>query len=113
MAKAPRTRHRKPRAAQEADFAPPEMDQATGIALLGGYPVNRRLRAEALFQAGKSTDEMGEVTDDAIAEAGERLAGDEATAKLLEEQRLDAENDAGVDDTPAPTDNPQNTEGQG
>lgn len=49
-----------------------------GFAMAGAYPLNFRLRAEALSQAGKTTDPDGLVDDAAIEDAGKRLAADAA-----------------------------------
>lgn len=53
-------------------------DRATGIAYTGDYPTNRLMRAEALSRAGLSTDPDDLVTEDAIADAGARLADEDA-----------------------------------
>lgn len=53
-------------------------DRATGIAYTGDYPTNRLMRAEALSRAGLSADPDDLVTEDAIADAGARLADEEA-----------------------------------
>jgi len=51
---------------------------AQGFAMLGGYPVNLRLRAEALSDAGEASDPNGLVPDSFIAAAGTRLAAERA-----------------------------------
>lgn len=60
------------------ETAPPAQDPETGVALAGGYPVNHRLRAEALFKAGKEEDPDAIVSNELIADAGARLKADEA-----------------------------------
>lgn len=52
--------------------APPKTDDA-GIVQHGGYPLNHRMRAEAMARAGVTTDEMGLIDDDLIAETVDRL----------------------------------------
>lgn len=56
----------------QIDTAAPKAD-ASGVALVNGYPLNRRLRAEALSAAGKTDDPDGLVTSGDIAAAGVRL----------------------------------------
>lgn len=56
-----------------ADWSPPKTDEATGVAMQGDYPLNSRLRAEALAQAGKATDPDALITDELIADAADRL----------------------------------------
>lgn len=45
-----------------------------GVAMLGDYPLNFRLRAEAMAAAGVTTDPDGAISDDLIASTVERLA---------------------------------------
>lgn len=45
-----------------------------GVAMNGRYPVNHRLRAEALAAADKAEDPDGIVSKEAISGAGKRLA---------------------------------------
>lgn len=69
------------------ETAPAMTEEGTGIALhADGYPVNLRLRAERLSADGKDTDEAGHVGDDAIAEAGVRLAAAETEAERAERE---------------------------
>jgi len=63
---------------------PPAVDEATGFALQGGFPLNARLRAEALADAGKTTDPEGLVDEDLIASTGERLIAERADAAKAE-----------------------------
>jgi len=56
------------------DWSPPQSDD-NGFAIDGdGLPLNLRLRAAALAEAGKTEDPAGSVTPEAIASTGERLA---------------------------------------
>ncbi len=65
----------------DTEYQPPEVDEATGVSLHKGLPVNRRLRAEALVAAGETTDPEGMVDDDTIADTAKRLAGEETEAE--------------------------------
>lgn len=74
--------------------APPETDEATGIAMLNGYPVNLRLRAEALSKDGKAEDPDGLVAAELIEDAGDRLArerssGPPAVSDALSREKLE------------------------
>lgn len=60
----------------EAGDLPPVNE--AGFPLVGGYPLNSRLRSEALAQAGVTTDPDGIVSDEHIAATGAQL---EAVAK--------------------------------
>lgn len=51
---------------------------ADGVAMAGDYPLNHRLRAEALADAGKSTDPDGLIADDLIAATADRLTRERA-----------------------------------
>lgn len=53
---------------------PPETRKSDGVAMSGGFPVNHRLRAEALAEAGKTADPDDMVSQEAIADAKARLA---------------------------------------
>jgi len=55
-----------------------------GFAIDGGYPVNHRLRAEALSKAGIAEDPAGHITADMIAATGERLAAEARDAAAAE-----------------------------
>lgn len=62
---------------------PPKVDAETGIAMAGEggkYPLNHRLRAEALSKAGRKSDPDGLIDDALIVDAGERLAADAKAA---------------------------------
>ena len=63
---------------------PPAVDEATGFAMQGGFPLNARLRAEALADAGKTTDPEGLIGDDLIALTAERLDAERADAAKVE-----------------------------
>jgi len=58
-------------------WSPPKADD-NGVALHGDYPLNLRLRAEALAKDGKDSDPDDRVSPDTIAEAGARLKRAEA-----------------------------------
>lgn len=60
---------------------PPAIDEATGFALQGGYPVNARLRAEALADAGQTTDPEALIDDNLITSTAERLEAERADAQ--------------------------------
>ncbi len=62
-----------PAAAPADDWTPPVYDTETGVAQRGAYPLNSRLRAEAIAQAGESEDPDGIVTPELIADAAIRL----------------------------------------
>lgn len=77
-------------------FNPPKTNEA-GFAMSGDYPLNSRLRAEALAQAGKETDPDGIVSDEDIAGTVKRLA---AEAKAEKSPRAKGGKDAaGTNDT--------------
>jgi len=61
-------------------WTPPATNEE-GHALEGEYPHNRRLRAEALAKAGKTTDPDGIVTDELIAETADRLEREDRAAE--------------------------------
>jgi hypothetical protein len=67
--------------AQEAvvETAAPEMTEE-GVALLNDYPVNHRLRAEAMARDGLSSDPDGMITPELITDAAERLDAEKAAA---------------------------------
>jgi hypothetical protein len=55
-------------------WEPPAVEPESGIAIDGdGLPVNHRLRAERLADAGKDSDPGGVISDELIADAKERL----------------------------------------
>jgi len=60
-----------------AEILPPATNDQ-GFALLDAYPLNLRLRAEALVKDGKETDDAGLVSDDDIAATKVRLDAEEA-----------------------------------
>jgi len=64
---------------------PPEVQEGTGIAMAGGYPVNHRLRAEALADAGKDKDPTGDVSPELIAETAKRLAAERKEAEAADD----------------------------
>lgn len=56
-------------------WSPPKFEEGTGIAVDGhGLPLNHRLRAERLADAGKDEDPAGEISAEHIADAKARLA---------------------------------------
>lgn len=57
----------------EVETNPPALIEKTGVALVGDYPANHRLRAEALATAKLDKDPDGLITDDLIADAAKRL----------------------------------------
>lgn len=75
-------------AVEEVEAANGDADAATadpatneqGFAMLGDYPLNHRLRAEALATAGVATDPDGAVSDELIAATKDRLAQEKADA---------------------------------
>jgi len=79
------------------DTAPPELSPAVqsladaGFAIADGWPVNHRLRAEALAQAGEGEDPAGYLTAEQIAETAERLEAEAAEAREREEQAAPSE----------------------
>lgn len=56
-------------------------DPETGFATDGEWPVNHRLRAEAMARAGVTHDDAGEIEDWLIAETKDRLAAEDAEAE--------------------------------
>jgi len=58
--------------AEDAATASPALNEQ-GFAMHGDYPLNGRLRAEALATAGLETDPDGMIGDDLIADAAGRL----------------------------------------
>lgn len=66
------------------ETALPATREGDGVALHGDYPLNHRLRAEALAKDGKTTDPDNMVSDELIVDAGERM-------KRLEAARDEAE----------------------
>lgn len=56
------------------DWSPAKVDEETGIALDGhDLPLNHRLRAEALADAGETSDPADTVSPELIADAADRL----------------------------------------
>jgi hypothetical protein len=64
--------------------APPAMTE-DGVALHNDYPVNHRLRAEALADAGETTDPDALISDELIAATKDRLDRERAEAERLAE----------------------------
>ena len=64
---------------------PPIHQQETGIAMAGNYPLNHRLRAEALVADGKETDPDKMVDDATIADTKARLQAEQDEAKAKAE----------------------------
>lgn len=61
------------------EWSPPQFEAETGIAIDGdGLPVNHRLRAERLSDAGDEQDPGGMIAPDLIADAGQRLEAQRA-----------------------------------
>lgn len=54
-------------------WSPPKSDPETGVALYGDLPLNHRLRAEALADAGASEDPDGLILPELIEDARTRL----------------------------------------
>jgi hypothetical protein len=81
--------------------APPVIRPVDGVAMQGDYPLNSRLRAEALAAAGVDRDPEALVTAELIADAKERMANltkaaadaqtrvDAANADIAEGKTLD------------------------
>jgi hypothetical protein len=63
------------------EWTPPQHDAATGVAMHGDYPLNTRLRAEALSDAGQHDDPDGLVSPELIRDAGARLQAERAEAE--------------------------------
>lgn len=64
------------------EWSPPKHEAGTGIALYGDLPLNHRLRAEALADAGATEDPDGLITPELIADTAARLEAERAeTAK--------------------------------
>lgn len=61
-------------------WSPPKRGEG-GVELAGEWPLNHRLRAEAMATAGVTTDPDGLIDDALIVDAGERLAADAKAAK--------------------------------
>lgn len=84
------------RAAAEAEIADVEAsaspieDKDTGVPMVGSYPLNHRLRAEALAAAGEAEDPDALISPALIADAKGRLDGQAEAARLAEEERLKA-----------------------
>jgi hypothetical protein len=70
-----------------ATWSPQKIVPETGVALEGDYPANHRLRAEALSDAGLDADPDGIVSDELIADAGKRIAGERKYAEEVAAQR--------------------------
>lgn len=67
------------------DTRPPVVDEATGVHMAGAegkYPLNHRLRAEAMAAEGVTTDPDGLIGDDVIADAAKRLKADAKAAAI-------------------------------
>lgn len=62
------------------EWSPPVHDEKTNVAMQGGYPLNFRLRAEALAADGKATDPESLIEDDLIADAAGRLEREKKAA---------------------------------
>lgn len=62
---------------RDAAFRAQGIDPATGFATDGEWPINLRLRAEAMAAAGVSTDPQSLVSDELIASTKDRLAAEE------------------------------------
>lgn len=75
---------------EKNETAPPAIDPDTGVALVGGYPLNHRLRAEALAQDGKAEDPDGVVSPELIADASARMKRD-AQAEVNAQAKADVE----------------------
>ena len=60
------------------EWSPPKHDAETGVALYRDLPLNHRLRAEALADAGETEDLDGLITPELISDASNRLAADRA-----------------------------------
>jgi hypothetical protein len=58
---------------------PPETDDQ-GFELAGDWPLNHRLRAEAMARAGVAEDPDGHISPELIAETGERLKSEDEAA---------------------------------
>lgn len=72
------------------DTRPPVVDAATGVHMAGAdgkYPLNHRLRAEAMAADGVTTDPDGLIGDDVIADAAKRLKA-EPKAEAVETPSL-------------------------
>lgn len=81
------------------ETAPFKVRESDGVALDGDYPHNHRLRAEALAADGKTSDPDGLVSDELIADAGERVRRiEEAEA---EARRLDNRSKADLEEIAA------------
>jgi hypothetical protein len=76
--------------AAAVDTAPPATTSA-GVALHGEYPLNSRLRAEAMADADVTTDPDGLITDELIAETRDRLAAERKADADAEEEARRAE----------------------
>lgn len=87
--------------------APPALDPVTGLTMVGGYPLNGRLRAAALADAGKKSDPQGLVTPELISAHADRLAnydaafppvsekmGRDALVKIADAEGVEVEGDA-------------------
>lgn len=72
--------------APAADVATkPPLTAKDGTAMNGLYPLNNRLRAEALANEGKTEDPDGIIEPDVIASTGERLEREAKAAKDAED----------------------------
>jgi hypothetical protein len=57
----------------EVETAPAEVDAETGVYMSGNYPLNDRLRAEALVGAKRTTDPDGLISDAMIADVADQM----------------------------------------
>jgi hypothetical protein len=83
----PETQSVEPEVAEDGEVKAtglPTADKETGVATYGEFPLNHRLRAEALAKAKLEKDPDGIVTPELIVDAGERL---EREAKAEEEAK--------------------------
>jgi hypothetical protein len=72
------------------ETAPPVHEKETGIAMVGDYPLNSRLRAEALAKAGVDEDPDELITPALIEDAKGRLERAAEAERIIEEERLAA-----------------------
>lgn len=64
-----------------AETAPPIVAEETGVAMHGKYPLNHRLRAEALAKAGRKSDPDDLITDSVIEATRDRIDQEKAAAE--------------------------------
>jgi len=60
---------------------PPALQEGTGFTMHGLYPLNHRLRAQAIAKARRKSDPDGLISDDEIAAASDQLARDREAEK--------------------------------